>query len=180
MRRRIQQVLLVLVAGIGPAVDGAIDAETRVAIRRALNEHYAPLLREHFLGFKELPRVEVSRVPGERDVFLAICDWEERWWGTFHVLGFRDGRILWIIGPHEDESPGGNHVERVVARRRWGFGEPVLDVASTTHMGTTISTNYAFRGRCLHRLEERATDPRWLERAVGNVRRWCRMVLDGP
>ena len=180
MRRRVQQLLLVLAGGIGPAVDGMIDPETRVAIRRALNGRYAPLLREHPLGFKELPRVEVSRVPGEQDVFLAICDWDERWWGTFHVLGVRDGRILWIIGPHEDESPGGNHVERVVARRSWGFGELVLRVASTTHRGTEISADYAFRGRCLHRLDQRATDPRWLERAVGNMRRWCRLVVEGP
>lgn len=40
-----------------------------------------------------LVRVEVFPIPGEKDLYVSIQDWQDHWWGDFDCFKYAHGRI---------------------------------------------------------------------------------------
>jgi hypothetical protein len=104
----------------------------------------------------DLVRVVASPVPGRPNVFVAICDTETEWWGTFQCVECTpDGRILWKTS----DEIGEQSVHKARAITVPGFANPLIEVFGITHMGNGSLYLYELRGQSLHRvLETRAVD----------------------
>jgi len=139
-----------------PIPSPEIDPATLAAIRGALNERYVPLVRDGGRDIQELARIEVSRVEGERDLYVALCDWEDHWWGDFLCFRFSEGRIDWIA-ENEDERTGTScdaYGVSIRGLRLRGFEGPIVELFESSHQGNWPLLLYELRGRRLHRLLE--------------------------
>jgi len=153
MRRFALVLVLALLSMSGgrrvPAPSLEIDPVTLTAIRRALNEKYGPFLRDR--GLPELPRIEVSRVESQPDLYFALCDTEDHWWGDFYCFRFAEGRIDWLA---ETGERWGNECDAygvsIRGLRLRGFEGPIVELFESSHMGNGSLKLYELRERRLH------------------------------
>ncbi|MHC4982492.1 MAG: hypothetical protein ACYTF6_04900 [Planctomycetota bacterium] len=77
--------------------------------------------------------VVVSRVESVADWYVAICDWEPQWWGTFDCFEYRDGRI--VRHAHGAVEQTEQSIHSVRSYRLPQLAGPAIEVIATTHMG---------------------------------------------
>ena len=77
-------------------------------------------------------RVEVFPIPGEQDLYVAIEDTWDHWFGTFACFKYREGRFHWFAGI--SEAPNEQSILEVRGVRLPGFANPFVEVFGTTHM----------------------------------------------
>jgi hypothetical protein len=82
-------------------------------------------------GLDSFERFELLRIPGDAEVYAAICDWEVRWWGTACVFEVKDGRIVSLqnLEPTEQSM----YSIRCITLKQ--VPEPLLEAYGMTHMG---------------------------------------------
>jgi hypothetical protein len=109
-----------------------------------------------------LQRIEVSPFQGVPNVFVAIRDWQERWWGDFVVFCFEDGRIVWTASMTEE--PDEQSILIVKGVRLAGFSRPFIEVFGKTHMGNGNYYLYEICGGALRLvLKTHAVDCHWAD-----------------
>jgi hypothetical protein len=110
-------------------------------------------------------RLEVRAVEGESDLYVAVRDWQTRWWGDFLCFRAQGGRIQWIA-----EVPDEPTEQSILAARGFrlkGFRGSLVEVFGMTHMGNGSYYLYELVGDTLQLLlETRAVDRHW---ADGNL-----------
>jgi hypothetical protein len=94
--------------------------------------------------------VELSPIEG--DLYVALFDWEARWWGDFVVFRAIGGKLEWTAALSEEEGPGEHYVLSARGFRLPGFDDPLVEVYGSTHMGNGALYLYGLRDRRLHRL----------------------------
>jgi hypothetical protein len=140
--------ILVLMGLVGQV---ALDPEAAAASIRAWHEDQEG---------ESLSRVQVSPVPGRPDLVLAICDYQDGWWGFFSLYHLTHGVVDWEAGGSVEEQS----VHKLRARIIPGFTNPIVEVFGMTHMGNGNLYLYELRGGGLHLiLETRAVDSHWGE-----------------
>ena len=106
-----------------------------------------------------LERVELSRFEGENDLYVALCDWDARWWGDFVVFCAVNGELQWTATVSEQEAPGAGYGVSARGFRLPGFSYPLVEVLWSSHMGNGSLYLYEMRKRRLHLLlQTRAVD----------------------
>ena len=107
-----------------------------------------------------LKRLEATAVPDSEDLFIAICDWEDHWWGEFICVKVEDGKITRKAKfENEDDAPDEQSVLSARPFRDSGFENPLVEVFGQTHMGNGSLYLYELRGDTLHLLlKTRAVD----------------------
>lgn len=76
-------------------------------------------------------RLELVSIPGEAEVYAAICDWDEEWWGTACVFEVEAGRIVKLQELDQTEQS----MFRIRCITLEQFPEPLLEAYGKTHMG---------------------------------------------
>lgn len=92
-----------------------------------------------------LARVEVTPVPGRPDLFLAICDTQAGWWGSFGLYHLAEAAIDWE-GTCSD-GPDEQSIHRIRVVQVPGFRGPLVEVFGMTHMGNGNLYLYELQGK---------------------------------
>lgn len=130
--------------GVSPQVprSRSYPLKDRPDIMQALVEHYqtTPAQRAGALGVEgsggvELKRVEIFRFTSRANQYVAVCDWEAKWWGDFIVFDFDGGKINWVASIDPEDRPTEQSILEVRPVLLPGFDGPCLEVFGTTHMG---------------------------------------------
>lgn len=102
-----------------------------------------------------LTRIEILGVDDAPDHFVAICDWEREWWGTFKCVRIRSGRVEFaqIDASQSSESAEAGPTEQSIHAVRGfvsgQFAGPLVEVWGKTHMGHGNYYLYCWEGNRL-------------------------------
>lgn len=125
--------LLVSVISIGCASDKRSDAQD---IERFLRDR-DPTLKT----------VKVTQATGWPGRFVAICDWEDAWWGTFACVTDRRGHLSDVTLEGEPEQfPTEQSIAKIRALRHSSIPNPLVEVFGMTHMGNGSCYLYEWQG----------------------------------
>ncbi len=78
--------------------------------------------------------VDYQRIAGTDDWYVAMCDWEENWWGSFYIVRWDGAEMMpaTLTGEFGHFSQSIHAVSSVLLD---GFDNPIVRVVDTTHQG---------------------------------------------
>ena len=133
-----------------------VPDDTLSLLRQAIRQRLAGALDV------TLERVELSRFEEDADLYVALFDWQARWWGDFVVFCAADGELRWTAVVSEEDEPAANYGVSARGFRLPGFPDPLVEVFWSSHMGNGSLYLYEVRDRSLHLLlETTAVDNHW-------------------
>lgn len=130
-----------------PTPAGAEAGAAPWQVERAVQEAWS---RKH--PGESLKRVESQPVAGLPGWFVAICDTEPHWWGTFLCFEFKDGRVTRyaeIIRP-EENAPTEQSIDSIDTYLNDGVDGAIVEVWGITHKGHGNLYVYALMETRLH------------------------------
>lgn len=93
-------------------------------------------------------RVKVERLSGQKVIYVAVCDWQPDWRGTFVCFELEGGRIKWVAQPAKE--PGEQSILTARGISLEGWKNPLIEVYGVTHMGHGNYYLYELAGRKLN------------------------------
>ena len=114
-----------------------------------------------------LERVELRQFEDDENLFVALFDSEEEWWGDFVVFCADEGEFRWIATLSDEDEPGAAYGVSARGHRLAGFPDPFVEVFWSSHMGNGAIYLYELQGRRLRKvLDATAVDAHWGDGSV--------------